>query len=223
MINTLKKIIDLSKGISDTNEMIFSGGQVFNYGTEDQYIKAIVDIKDNKNVKKLGLDEMTFKIDYLAFLAVEKDYKKEYTEMIESEDCYILKTKIPNVEFKLFKLKEDEIPEELFDLDSLEFYGTFEFDEENKKHWIDNTVQKIYFNFDENSVEFNSTKAESFLYCTVLSNKFVKINNADTKKIEVDIYDYRENEFLLHWKIYNKDFITNVFFISIDSPEIEEE
>lgn len=223
MINTLKKIIDQTKSISTTDIMVFVNGDVFNFGDDEQYIKAIVNIEENKNVKKLGLDKMSFTINFPEFLEFEKNYKKEYTECEETTDSYILKTKIPSVKLVLPKLKANDIPDQLFDLDELEYYGTFEFTEENKQQWLDKTVQRLFLNFDDGTIEFGSTSAESYLFVSVLSSKFGKINKSDTKSIEIDVYDHGENEFLLHWKIMNKDIQTNIFFVSIDSPPIEEE
>lgn len=214
MLGTIKSIIDLTKAISNTEWMIFYNSKVYNLGDDEQYIKGMVDISEMKKALKVGLDKMNFKINIEEFLKFEKEYKKEFTEVIEDDQKYIFKTKIPNKELIVEKIdKQPKLPVLVKD----NFIQTFKFSEENILEFSKNTVVRIVFNFDEEMVTFTHPYnfCESYLIVNLMTNKFAKVNKS-TDEVIVDVYDYENNNYLLHWKIKNKDTVTHLYFVCTD-------
>lgn len=220
MLNTLKRIIDQSKAVSETDTMYFIDGVMFNYGNVDQYIKVSTDVKNDNKSMKLGLDKMKFKINYQEFLKFEKEYKKDFTEIEETKTSYILKTKIPNVNFELEKI--DSLDFDVIVPDEDMYIGSVTASDEAIQTLIKNTVIHMYLDFDNQSVVFEEpTDSESYLYVSILTNNFPKITKSETKSIIFNVYQYGDgttNEYLVQCMILNKDIINDILFVTVDSP-----
>ena len=219
MLTTIKSIVDMTKAISNTNYMIFDSGYVYNIGDDEQYIKTKVDITECKKALKFGLEKMRFNLDIEKFLFFEKTYKKEFTEVTETDDLYIFNTKIPNITLEVEKIKSEK--KKYLDVNPKELIQEFKFSEQNLNDFLSKTVIRLSFNFDSGEITFGKPDdSESFLIVNLMSNKFPKINKS-TESISVSIYDYENNCYMLEWEIDNKDTKIMCYFVVADFCEDE--